>query len=68
MELNSGIVHPISVNGSRGNKDLKEERTSKMFNANRDGLDRHSDDVGSNAGSTCRSLLLVRMRHDEQHD
>lgn len=32
---------------ARGSKDLKEERTSKMFNANRDGLDRHWDNAGS---------------------
>ena len=33
--------------GARGSKDWKEERISKMFNANRDGLDRHSDNGGS---------------------
>ena len=31
----------ITRSPSCGSKNLKEERTSKMFNANRDGLDRH---------------------------
>jgi len=33
--------------GARESKDLKEEMTSKMFNVNRGGLDRHSDNAGS---------------------
>src|SRR5437899_11516740 len=33
--------------GARRSKDWKEERISKMFNTNRDGLDRHSDNGGS---------------------
>jgi hypothetical protein len=57
---------------ARGSKVLKEERTSKMFNANRDGLDRHLDDVGSKAatergpalnglaGSTRKFLTVVK--------
>ena len=57
---------------ARASKDLKEERTSKMFNANRAALDRHSDDVGMNlaterstamsglAGSTQTFLAVVR--------
>jgi hypothetical protein len=57
---------------ARGSRDLKEERTSKMFSANRDGPDRHSDDVKKKvatersmaisgpAGSTRKFLAAVR--------
>ena len=58
--------------GSRRSKDWKEERISKMFNANRDGLDRHLDNAGPKvaiesptaisglAESTGKFLALVR--------
>ncbi len=57
---------------AHGSKGRREGRTLKMHDTNRDGLDRHSDDVGSKvaterlpaisglAGSTHKFLAVAR--------